>query len=412
MLLPALLALALQLKVGDAAPPVTAAEWLGGEAPELKGKVVLVEFWGTWCGPCVASMPHVQDLWTRYRDKGLAMAAISYEEPSVLRPFVEGKGYTMPVGSDPEKSCIEAFGVKGWPTTVVIDRQGEVVYVGIPTGAEPFVQQALGIETSATTLLTRYLEGGAEAQEALAQLARNAPRGFVLGPWAQGLGGEPPPQAPGNLAEALSNAVAAWATPALRAVTLNDLAAAAEPFDLRAWSVAELGRRFPIADAEFLALLEGGAFAELLDAIVERRPSDKALSKAKGDDGLRDWAHEQVARYRENAALIVFLERWVWGDLQGPDEFALPPGTAVRTVKSGEQLIDFGYVLSTGEEIMRSDVPACVPGYLARAAVVAALDKRKSPGDVAKAAGKLHEDLFGELKKKYDDKKKKPAKDG
>ncbi len=43
---------------------------------------------------------------------------------------------------------------------------------------------------------------------------------------------------------------------------------------------------------------------------------------------------------------------------------------------------------------------------------MAALDKRKSPGDVAKAAGKLHEDLFGELKKKYDDKKKKPAKDG
>jgi peroxiredoxin len=408
MLLPALLALALQVKVGDAAPPVTAAEWLGGEAPDLKDKVVLVEFWGTWCGPCVALMPHVQDLWTRYRDKGLAVAAISYEEPSVLRPFVEGKGYTMPVGSDPEKACIEAFGVKGWPTTVVIDRQGEVVYVGIPTGAEPFVQQALGLETSAATLLTRYLEGGAEAQEALTQLARGAPRGFVLGSWAQGLGGEPPPQAPRDLAEALSNVVVAWPTPALRAVTLNDLAAASDPFDLRAWSVAELGRRFPIADAEFLALAEEGAFAELLDAIVERRPSDKALAKAKGDDALRDWAHEQVARYRENAAFLVFLERWIYGELQGPDEFALPQGTAWIEVMSGKELTDFGYVLTTGEQVMRSDFPACVPGYLARAAVVAALDKRKSPGDVAKAAGKLHDELFGELKKKHGDKKKKP----
>jgi peroxiredoxin len=411
MLLPALLALALQVKVGDAAPPVTAAEWLGGEAPELQGKVVLVEFWGTWCGPCVASMPHVQDLWTRYRDKGLVIAAISYEEPSVLRPFIEGKGYTMPVGSDPEKSCIGAYGVESWPTTVVIDRKGLVVYLGIPTGAEPFVQQALGLETSATTLLTRYLEDGAEAQAALAQLARDAPRGFVLGPWAQGLGGEPPPQAPKDLAEALSNAVAAWATPALRAVTLNDLAAATEPFDLRSWAVAELGRRFPIDDAEFLALVEEGSYAELLDALVERQPSDKALSKAKGDDALRDWAHEQVARYRENAALVVYLERWAFGDLQEPEEFHFPPATAMITGRGGEKGF-FGVRLSTGEELLREDFPACVPGYLARAAAVAALDKRKSPGDVAKAAGKLHDELFGELKKKYGDKRKKKPKAG
>ncbi len=408
MILAALLALSLEVKVGDKAPPVTAAEWLD-EAPDTQGKAVLVEFWGTWCGPCVASMPHVQDIWTRYRDKGLVMAAISCEDLTVLRPFVESKGYSMPVGSDPEKACIGAYGVKGWPTTVVIDCAGLVVYVGIPTGAEPCVQQALGLETSAAVLLTRCFEGGAEAQEALAQLARSAPRGFVPGPWAQGLGGEPAPQPPKDLAEAFSTAVAAWSTP-LRAVALNDLAAAAEPFDLRSWAVAELGRRFPIGDAEFLALVEEGAWAELLDAIVERQPSGKALGKAKGDDGLRDWAHESVARYRGNAALVVYLERWAFGDLQEPEEFHFPPATAVITGQGGEQGF-FGVQLSTGEELLRSDFPACVSGWLARAAAVAALDRRKSPGDAAKAAGKLHDELFGELKKKHGDKQDK-KKDG
>src|SRR5580765_3863807 len=73
-----------QPNVGDAAPPLDLAGWLNVEAGKepkleaLKGSVVMLEFWGTWCGPCVRAMPEVQKLHDRYRDRGLVVLAISY----------------------------------------------------------------------------------------------------------------------------------------------------------------------------------------------------------------------------------------------------------------------------------------------------------------------------------------------
>lgn len=403
------LALGLQVAVGDPAPPVTAAAWLGA-APELEGRAVLVEFWGTWCAPCVASMPHVQDLWSRYRDEGLAVAAISYESLDVLRPWIESRSYTLPVGSDPEKVCIEAFGVRGWPSTFVIGRDGRVLYAGPPMGAEPYVQQALGLQASAAELLSRYVAGGEPAREALQRLASEAPRDFVPGPWAQQQGGEPAPHAPKDVGEALSNVVAGWDGP-LRGVALNDLAAADQPCDLRAWAEAELGRRFPIPDEEFLALLDAGRHAEVLDALVLRRPSSKALSRAKSDDALRDWAHERVMAYRENAELLVFLQHWHYGELQGPDEFSLPPGTAVTTVKADGRVVTAGFLLNTGAQLLRADFPAGVQAYLMRVAALSALDRRKPASDLGKAAGKLHDELFDELADRHG-KRKRKVRDG
>lgn len=409
MMLAPCLALALQVAVGEPAPPIAAESWLG-EPPDLAGRPVLVEFWGTWCAPCVASMPQVQDLWSRYRDKGLAMAAISYEGLDVLRPWVESRGYTMPVGSDPAKSCITAFGVRGWPTTFVIGQDGRVLYSGPPSGAEPYVQQALGLEASAAELLARYVAGGESAREALLRLAREAPRDFVPGPWARQHGGQPAPRPPRDVAEAISNVAAGWNGP-LRGVALNDLAAVDQPCDLRAWAASELGHRFPIPDEEFLALLDDARYAEVLDALVLLRPSSKALSRAKADDALRDWAHEHLASWRENAALLVFVQHWHYGELQGPDEIALPPGTAVITEKSEGRVVSNGFRLNTGEQFLRADFPGGVHAYLARVAALSALDRRKPAANLDKAAEALHDELFEELAGRYG-KRKRKAQDG
>jgi len=399
--------LSLPLQIGQPAPPITAAAWLNGETRDLTGQPVLVEFWGTWCAPCVAAMPHVQDLWARYRDQGLRVAAISYEAPEVMRSFLEQHGYTMPVGSDPEKTCIEAFGVTSWPTTFVIDREGSIVYRGFPSGAEPFVQQVLGLETSAATLLSRYVDGEGDPQATLELLVRNAPRDFELGVWAEGRGGSKgkPPRDPG---EALSNLATLRGSP-LAAAPLSDLASIEEPFDLRAWAQRELGTLHPIGDEAFAALVEGASYADVLEAVVTRSPSDKALAKAKSDDGWRDWCNERLPKYLENARVVVLLGHWTFGEYEEPEEIHFPPATAVSLRESPKGNEFWGVVLNTGEELTKNGFPACMHEYVARAAVVQSFSKRKVP-DVEKAGAKLHDELFDELKGTYGKRKKKQPK--
>src|SRR4051812_24307595 len=81
------------LKVGDPAPKLQLDKWLKGEPiKELeKGKVYVIECWATWCGPCIASMPHVTRLQAKYKDKGVVVIGINVWErdQSAPEPFVK-----------------------------------------------------------------------------------------------------------------------------------------------------------------------------------------------------------------------------------------------------------------------------------------------------------------------------------
>ncbi len=128
--------------LGDAAAPLKIKDWVkGGPVDLAAGKdktVFVVEFWATWCGPCVASIPHITELQKKYRDKGVVFVAVSDEPTGKVAPFVESKGDSMGyvVACDPSrathKAYLEAYDQDGIPASFVVDKSGAIVWVGHP----------------------------------------------------------------------------------------------------------------------------------------------------------------------------------------------------------------------------------------------------------------------------------------
>ena len=102
----------------------------------LKGKVVIVDFWATWCPPCVAEVPNLNELYSQYKDKGFEIIAISLDEggEDPLRSFVTTHAVTYPVVLGDYRT-VHLFGLEGrvvLPTTYLIDKKGRIArrYIG------------------------------------------------------------------------------------------------------------------------------------------------------------------------------------------------------------------------------------------------------------------------------------------
>lgn len=93
----------------------------------LRGKVVLVNFWATWCPPCRREIPDLDALYKRFRDQGLVILAITGEEASIVRPFISQQIVSYPVLLDPARKVKELFLVDGIPESFVYDREGRLV---------------------------------------------------------------------------------------------------------------------------------------------------------------------------------------------------------------------------------------------------------------------------------------------
>ncbi len=92
----------------------------------LRGKVVLVNFWATWCTPCRKEMPDLETLYKQFKDHGLVILAISDKEDSKVRPFIAEHHATYPILLDPGRRVNELFQVEGIPKSFVYDRDGKM----------------------------------------------------------------------------------------------------------------------------------------------------------------------------------------------------------------------------------------------------------------------------------------------
>ena len=128
-----------QSLIGQAAPELGIEKFL--QAPEgkkslsaLQGKVVVLEFWATWCAPCVAAIPHLNQLNEEFRDKQVQFISITDEGEDVIAPFLKRQEMKSWIGLDTDRSIFEAYGVKGIPRTFLINQEGIIAASLHPVG--------------------------------------------------------------------------------------------------------------------------------------------------------------------------------------------------------------------------------------------------------------------------------------
>ena len=139
---------AADIKPGQPAPHCTLAPLGGGSGKDLqhyKGKVVYVDFWASWCGPCAQSFPFMNALHSDLRAKGLEVVGINLDENvEDAKAFLARIPAKFPIVADASGQCPQAFGVKAMPSSYLIDREGKIRYIHLgfkPGEAEAFRKQ-------------------------------------------------------------------------------------------------------------------------------------------------------------------------------------------------------------------------------------------------------------------------------
>jgi cytochrome c biogenesis protein CcmG/thiol:disulfide interchange protein DsbE len=119
------------LKAGSAAPPFRLPSLGGGEVDlaSQRGKVVVLNFWATWCPPCVAEMPSLERLHRALGPEGLSVVTVSTDEDDAeLRRFVAERALSLPVLKDPGgRVAASEYHTTGYPETFVLDREGRLL---------------------------------------------------------------------------------------------------------------------------------------------------------------------------------------------------------------------------------------------------------------------------------------------
>jgi thiol-disulfide isomerase/thioredoxin len=120
---------------GKKAPDFVVENWLTGKAPNLKGKVLLIDFWATWCGPCRALIPELNEFQAKFKND-LVVVGVSDEKPETVSEFMKKTEMKYDVAIDTQKRMSKVVGVQGIPHVLVISPDGIVRWQGFSGSKE------------------------------------------------------------------------------------------------------------------------------------------------------------------------------------------------------------------------------------------------------------------------------------
>ena len=153
-----LLSISVTTFAANSAPDFTLERIEGGKfvlREALKNGPVLIDFWATWCKPCLRALTEIQQFWETYSDSGLQVVTISTDNPksrSKVKPFIRGKKYKFEVLYDTDQEVRKLFGGSVIPFTALIDTSGVIVYqhIGYKPGDEKkvdaVIRRVLGLD--------------------------------------------------------------------------------------------------------------------------------------------------------------------------------------------------------------------------------------------------------------------------
>ena len=137
------------VEIGDRAPDfnLAADDGSGFSLGDYQGKLVLLNFWATWCPPCVQEMPSLNALHERFQDRGLVVLGVSVDEDQqAYQQFVERLGIVFPTVLDPARQVSNRYGTLKYPETYLINREGVVIrkYIGEEDWSRPEIVNYIG----------------------------------------------------------------------------------------------------------------------------------------------------------------------------------------------------------------------------------------------------------------------------
>ena len=113
-----------KLSESDSLPDLSTFQ-LDGDLPDLDGKVVLLDFWASWCAPCKASFPAMDEIYKEYKDQGFVILAVSVDNTAkAYKKFADKSEVTFPLLLDTEKKLVSTAEIEAMPTSFLIDKKG------------------------------------------------------------------------------------------------------------------------------------------------------------------------------------------------------------------------------------------------------------------------------------------------